>query len=384
MKIVHVCLLSAYRRGWTYQENMLARSHAKAGHSVTVVTVPFDGHDGSPGEGPGKSHDGAVKVVRLPKIAGLHDCGLALHRDMDATLQREQPDLVYLHGTQAFSCIPALRYVQARPRVGFIVDFHCDAHNTARSIGTKILHFLLWRPLARACCARAAGVYCVTPGTIDFVSRIYGVPRDRLTHLPLGADLDAIPLAQRETIRANVRKELGFSEDGIVVVSGGKLDQAKSIAELARAISKASNEDVSLLLFGSIEDGYKKELVKAIGKKQIVFAGWANEARIYELLLASDVAAFPGTQSVLWQQAICCGLPCIFGSWPGNDYLCDGNAIFVPPGDQSGLDAAVELVTNHGNAAVRTQMAAAALRLGRERFSYATIADRVLVRVGVK
>lgn len=378
MKIVHVCLLSAYRKGWTYQENMLARHHAKAGHVVTVVTTPFHGHGGAPPEGPGESVDGDVRVIRLRKLVGLRDAGLAWYRNLYKTIEREKPDLIYLHGTQCFGYGVVLRYLRTRPNVAFVTDYHSDEHNSARCSATRLLHRFIWGPAARACLARADQTYCITPATIDFVERFYGLPRERVSLLVLGADFDAIPLDNRNAIRFGVRNELGLTEDDILVVSGGKLDSKKLVVELARAISKASNGKVVLLLFGSIDDAYKKEVIKAVGNKRIIDAGWANEPQIYRLFLASDVAAFAGKESVLWQQSICCGLPGIFGAWPGNDYLNDGNAFLIRPGDQAGLDSAVETLTCDTAQGVRVSMGTVATRLGRERFSYAAIAAAVV------
>ena len=64
---------------------------------------------------------------------------------------------------------------------------------------------------------------------------------------------------------------------------------------------------------------------------KIHFLGWQNNYDIYKYLNASDLAVFPQSQSVLWQQAISMELPLIVGVLPGSDvdYLNKYNNIMI-------------------------------------------------------
>jgi glycosyltransferase involved in cell wall biosynthesis len=55
-----------------------------------------------------------------------------------------------------------------------------------------------------------------------------------------------------------------------------------------------------------------KEMAK--GSEQIHFTGWIKGDEMYDYMNASDIAVFPASQSVLWQQAIGMGLPLILGA----------------------------------------------------------------------
>jgi glycosyltransferase involved in cell wall biosynthesis len=61
--------------------------------------------------------------------------------------------------------------------------------------------------------------------------------------------------------------------------------------------------------------------------RNIIYVGWVKPGEIYQYYMASDVAVYPGGQSVLWQQAIACGLPLICKYWYGCEYL-DLGAMF--------------------------------------------------------
>ena len=62
----------------------------------------------------------------------------------------------------------------------------------------------------------------------------------------------------------------------------------------------------------------------------IVLAGWQDADAIYNIFLASDLAVFPGTHSVLWEQAASCGLPIVAQHWGGMEHInINGNAMLV-------------------------------------------------------
>jgi hypothetical protein len=46
--------------------------------------------------------------------------------------------------------------------------------------------------------------------------------------------------------------------------------------------------------------------------------------------MAADLVVFPGSHSVLWEQACACKVPCIFRYWEGMDHVNNGgNAMFL-------------------------------------------------------
>ena len=46
MRIVHICLTGAMTDGWNYQENLLAKYHAREGYNVSIIASQwrYDDH----------------------------------------------------------------------------------------------------------------------------------------------------------------------------------------------------------------------------------------------------------------------------------------------------------------------------------------------------
>lgn len=81
------------------------------------------------------------------------------------------------------------------------------------------------------------------------------------------------------------------------------------------------NIPVRLIVFGSIADDVKDEFQRHIENNKIIYAGWANVSKSYELMAAADVAIFPCLHSTLWEQAAGMGLPCIIHHIEGYTHI---------------------------------------------------------------
>jgi glycosyltransferase involved in cell wall biosynthesis len=376
MKIVHVSPHTPYRFGWTYQENVLSRLQAEAGHDVTVIATSFrDSDESAYVEVEGKVYrDGEVEIRKARKVGA---AGFAWLPRLTKQLESLRPDLVFLHGGQTMVFFQVSEYVKKHGECVLFVDFHSDSYNTGRNaLSRVILHRFVWRLVLAMNVKYAARLYCLSPDIVEFMRKMYGIPEERLTLTFLGADLARIPYAARDRIAKEVRKELGIPEGDLVVVSGGKLNPGKRLSELARAIGTISGRRLTLLVFGTFQGEYENVVRAEDVRGALKFVGWCDEDRINRLLLASDIAAFPGTQSALWQQAICAGLPCILGDWPGTHYLNEGNVVFVTPGDVKSLAKAIDRLANDD--LTRCKMADISMRLAREKFSYSVISGKIL------
>jgi glycosyltransferase involved in cell wall biosynthesis len=53
---------------------------------------------------------------------------------------------------------------------------------------------------------------------------------------------------------------------------------------------------------------------KSKSQKNIIFTGWLSTHDVYAHYAISDIAVFPASQSILWQQAIASGLPLVVGN----------------------------------------------------------------------
>lgn len=384
MKIVHIC--HNYIDGQTYQDNELPQAHACLGHEVTVIsTLDFAGSVNFPLNRSMADRIytmGACKIVRLP-LRYRADYRFALYKGLYEALKEEKPALIYFHGLPYFCYDDIIRY-KKRHGCKLVVDFHCDFYNSSHSGLSKwLLHKGIYRSIIRLTRPYVDQYYGVTPGTIDFVETMYDLPAGSVKLLPLGGNLHTIDAAAQDAEgtplkKADLRAALGLPADVKLIVSAGKLDEGKKATHLAAACAGLEGIDFRLFLIGPSSETYRLKIQEAAqGNPRIQLTGWMEPADLYRYFQAADLACFPGSQSVIWQQAICCGLPLICRYWPGGEYLdSGGNIRFLNEYSIPALRAALhELLTDETKLA---HMAAVSHTLGRPRFSYERIAQTVL------
>lgn len=384
MKIVHIC--HNYIDGQTYQDNELPQAHARLGHDVTVIsTLDFAGSVNFPVNRSMADRiytEGACKIVRLP-LRYPADYRFASYKGLYEAIEQERPALIYFHGLPYFCYYDIIRY-KKRHGCKLAVDFHCDFYNSSHSsLSKRLLHGGLYRSIIHRTRRYVDQYYGVTPGTIDFVETMYHLPAGCVKLLPLGGNLHTIDAAAKDsqgTLRKkeDLRAALGLAPGTKLIVSAGKLDKGKKAAELAAALAGLDGKDFLLLLIGPVDETYRLKIEEAArGDVRVRLTGWMAPSDLYRCFLAADLGCFPGSQSVIWQQAICCGLPLLCRYWPGSEYLdSGGNVRFLAEPSVQALRAALsELLADE---AELDRMAAISRTLGRSRFSYDRIAQTVL------
>jgi len=157
----------------------------------------------------------------------------------------------------------------------------------------------------------------VVPASADFLKTYYRLPDTEMELLPLGVDLDTAGAARRGGGRARVRERLGIPDDALVIFTGGKLGRLKRTEEVLHALRRLNDPKVHVIIVGKV-DGLGGDVAYATtvedaarGLVNAHFVGWQDRSGVYEHLAASDVAVFPASQSVLWQQSLGMGLPLV-------------------------------------------------------------------------
>jgi 1,2-diacylglycerol 3-alpha-glucosyltransferase len=120
-----------------------------------------------------------------------------------------------------------------------------------------------------------------------------------------------------------LRRELGIAESDIVIFTGGKLEPWKRTELLIEAVRSLPSLPLQLIVAGESGEkhgDYKKALVEmSRAQPNIRFVGWLKPEGIYKHLDMADMAVFPASQSILWQQAIAMGLPLVVGNAGNQD-----------------------------------------------------------------
>lgn len=388
-KIVHVCIAANYVPGMNYQENILPRKHKEMGYDVEIVTTPYQFNSDYVSEerkvGSFVNEDG-IKVTVLPYRKTQRAKNYRIMDGLYEYLENRLPDIIFCHGTQFESVFDVIRFCRKNPSTRLFADQHGDYYNSGLMVNSRIKYwrrYLLQKYyygfLARSAAKYAECIWGVTPIRQKFLQDVYGVPVEKTGLLVMGGDEKKVEYAKREEIRHSVRNELQIDADDFVIITGGKIDLAKNVHYLMRAVSELKTDHVKLLVCGSILDDVITEIQPYRNNKNIIMLGWIKAEYVCRYFHAADLAVFPGTHSVLWEEACACGIPGVFKRWDGMEHVdVGGNAIFIQGDNVEELrEILAELSTRNDRFA---KMKAAAQGEARLAFSYGEIARRSIER----
>jgi len=388
MRIAHVCLAAFYIDGYGYQENILPRVHRKMGHDVEIIasTETYVDHAtlGYVAASSYESDDG-IPVHRLayawwvPKIL---QPKIRAYIGLRARLDAFRPDLIFLHDTQ-FWDILIIRSYAKKHGTPVHADSHTDFVNSARGfVSRQLLHRFLYRGLIQFADPVVRRYFPTLPARADFMNEMYGLSREKMELLPFGFDDTSVDQESRPEMRHQVRESLGIAENDIVLVTGGKLDLRKNIHRLIDRFGHLRRADqlpnVHLLVFGKPNPDVKTELSRINIDKNVKLLGWTDPKQLFKYFWAADAAVFPGTHSVVWEEAIGHGLATAFHRWNGMDHLdLGGNTLFIDDADDATLDRLLLDLTENNHARI-TQMSWVATEEGPKVFSFSSIAKKAI------
>lgn len=309
-----------------------------------------------------------------PKIRAYE--GLAAHLDAF------RPDLIFLHDVQFWDILTVRNYALSRG-IPVHADSHTDYINSARGFASRhLLHGIFYRLLLKRADPAIRRYLPTLPVRGDFMREVYGTSPRKIDLLPFGFDDSAVAGIDRAAVRKKVRASFGIPDGDTVFVTGGKLDLRKNIHVLVERFTQLRRNGelpgVHLIVFGKPTPEVEAVLEVMTLDSNIHMTGWIPSPDIYGMFWAADLAIFPGTHSVLWEEAIGHGLGAVFHRWPGMEHLdLGGNARFIDDASPATLDVLLtDLAANRG-AAIRT-MGEVAAQEGPKVFSYSAIAAKAI------
>lgn len=161
-----------------------------------------------------------------------------------------------------------------------------------------------------------------------------------------------------------------------MIVTGGKIDEAKKqTLLLMEAVNRIENQNVKLLVFGSVINELKEEVQRLADGRKVKYIGWIQAEDSYKYFAAADLAVFPGRHSVFWEQVVGLGIPLIVKHWEGTTHVdLGGNCEFLTEDSVDEIKSKIEfLLENPGKYA---DMKKVAETTGMDVFSYEKIARR--------
>lgn len=384
MKIMHICLANFYIDNYTYQENILPRMHKSLGHEVMILASTETFIDGvnlgylAPSE---YSNNDGIPVHRIPYTKFLPQKivhKLRIYPDVYKELSEYNPDMVFLHDVQFLSMRQIVRYAKQHPELKIVADGHADFSNSARTFLSRyLLHGLVYRYTAQQINKYAKQFYGTLPARVEFFKNVYHIPANKVEFLPMGVDDDLAERMNDKIILSDLRAKHSIKQNDFLIVTGGKIDLAKTqTLLLMQAVNNIDLPNVKLLIFGSVSDQIRDRFDENCSKK-VKYVGWANENEAYQYFLASDLIIFPGRHSVYWEQATGLGKPMVVKYWEGTTHVdLGGNVEFLFQDSEMEITNQIEKIIK--NPDIYNRMRGIAEEKGKSFFSYRNIARKVL------
>ena len=333
MKVLSISVNYPHTDGFSYQENLLPKYQKKSGNEVVILASQY-AYD-TKGKIVKTSETGYVNgdgilVMRLAIKQGDYNNRFKKFKGFYKAIKDIAPDIIFCHLFQFRDILDVIRYKKENPHVKLYVDNHADIFNSASSwLSKNILHKIIWKYYAKKLEPYVEKFFGVTPARVDFLKDIYKIDPSKIELLPLGADDEAVEKAQKFENLQKKRQQYGLTDDDFIIVTGGKIDHNKpQTLLLMQAVNEIEKENIKLLVFGSVADEYKEQFEKQLSDK-VKYVGWKQSKEIYEEFAVADLVVFPGLHSVLWEQAVGMGKPCIFRDIKGFHHIdLGGNCLF--------------------------------------------------------
>ena len=335
MKIVHIAPNAPYNDYWGYQDNLLPKYHKKLGHDVTLIITNTMHKDGKIVETECADYtlNDGVRVIRLQKKKYFHPLITNINSRLPVFdyLKEIRPDFVFFHGLISTSILDVITYKRKiNPECKIVQDNHSDYYNDLKKpVVYSVLLRAFRRCLSKISLPYVSKVYGVTPWRKAYAEDYFRISPKKTDVLIMGADDEKIDFDNKKLIRESIRKKYSISDNDFLVVTGGKIDRSKKIDVLMEAVGCITG--AKLIVFGNVSDDVKDDFEKLLSvHKNIIYIGWIPSDAVYDYFLSADLICFPGTHSVLWEQACASKVPCLFSKWDGMDHVNNGgNSDFI-------------------------------------------------------
>lgn len=288
---------------------------------------------------------------------------IAAMREISEIIRRFSPDIVHTHSSKA-----GILGRRAAHRAGVRTIIH-TAHGWAFHDRQNIVARRFYEECERRAARITDKIIVVADANREkALGRGIGRPDQYVT---IRSGIERPPDA-----RANVRKELGISDNAFLVVAVGNFKPQKSPLDMARIMSRVLRRRPNIG-FISVGDGPLKPDAQRI-LPEGRFLGWRDDAA--RILSAGDLllhtAIFEGLPRVILE-ALSLGIPIVSTNVDGIPEAVENgvSGLLYPPGSIDEMtDAIIRL---HDDAELRRQMSEAARRGFREEFTIRHMLDKI-------
>jgi glycosyltransferase involved in cell wall biosynthesis len=293
---------------------------------------------------------------------------------MSLLLREIRPDVIHSHGATSAAVATIARKASkvSCPRV---LTHHSGIFRTAP----------LW--FVALFLKRCADHYIAISHGKQTVLEGLGIPREKISYIPNGVDVEKVSARIAGVDRARVRRELGIPTDARVLMMAGRVLDTKRFDSFIRIAAESARRlpqvQIHALVVG---DGPDLDQVRKVARDEgapatIHFLGYQRD--IYPSLAVSDLVVFPSAHPEVLPmfliEASAAGRAIVCSDIPANrEIVSDGITCRVIHGDTGTYAAAVVALLDDESQARR--LAAAAHANAREHFDQYQIA-RETIRV---
>jgi glycosyltransferase involved in cell wall biosynthesis len=285
-----------------------------------------------------------ARTLYLPSLRQpvnpLHD-SRAL-KDLASIARRFRPDLVHTHTAKAGFLGRSAALMAVRPRPALVHTFH--GHVLEGYFGPAKTR--LYQQLERTLGSRTDRLIGVSKATVDDLVRLGVAPREKLTVIPLGLDLE--PFSHLAAgAGSGLRAELGVEDDRALLVFVGRIVPIKRLDLLLRAFTRATADGARAHL-AIVGDGETREdferLASELGVDSAVsFLGYRRDLPTIAAAADAAVLSSDNEGTPVWLiEAGAAGRPAIATDVGGtSEVVTPETGLVVPPDDEESLAVAI-------------------------------------------
>ena len=367
-----ILILTGYfRQGFGYQENVWAEQLAQRGYKVRVVTA---GRRLKAKE----RISGSTAMYEVKTVPTIHlPRGVYLSSSVGAEIHQFEPDLVLWMGVAQYFGLDLVRQrTLFRIPLATFFSENIGMHEFDwRKRGIRLqerLHAIgyhvLRGPIIRRACLKSTLIIGNCPQTRACLLRLFkdpsqrGLVNRRIIDVPLGFNPDDY-FYDADT-RQNVRAELGYSEEDIVVCVSSRFAPGKKRRTLEtsfQALRSAMLQSpwLKVLIVGMQDNAtsryFRDYLTRGQAPERITFHDFADQSRLNMLYNAGDIIIF-GNATISCSAALATGLVVCLADNGTMTHLVQSpkQSLYFRPGDPN--DLAHKLVTAGENIRQRREL----------------------------
>ena len=282
-------------------------------------------------------------VENTAKEPGSHHFGGIVNPTLNQKLEQFQPDAILVFGWAYHSHLKAIRHFSGKTPVYFrgdstLLDKSSAARGALRYVFLRwVYHFI-------------DHAFYVGANNKAYLKK-FGMTEQQLSFAPHAID-NARFAVDRSDEATELRKQLGVTDDDILILFAGKFEEKKSPMLLLEAFMALQQPNIHLLFTGN---GLLEEKLKATaaGSKNVHFMDFQNQSYMPVIYQACDLFCLPSqgpgeSWGLAVNEAMACGKPVIVSDKVGCavDLVSDKNGAVFPSTDRAALTEALTRLTS--------------------------------------